>query len=206
MEIVVTGKQVDTGESFRRRAHDVLTEVAGKYFFNPIDGAVTLSRDGAGFKVDVTVHVGRDITVHGHSTSDKAETALDRAVDRIEKRLRRFKRRLRDHHVREHHADADARYGDARYTVLAAADAEPSPEATEVDEEWRPMVVADMQTAIETLSVEEAVMRLELGGGTAIMFKNGSHGGLNTEYRRADGNIGWIDPEGRSADRLGAGS
>ena len=57
-----------------------------------------------------------------------------------------------------------------------------------------PVVVAEMTSPIETLTVSEAVMRLDLGDLPALMFKSRAHGGFNMIYRRPDGNIGWVDP------------
>lgn len=117
--------------------------------------------------------------------------AFDQAAEHLAKRLRRHKRRLRDHHKQQ-----SLETQPADHYVLAATkdDDEPAGEGAA----GQPTVIAEMKAEIPTLTVSEAVMRLDLADSGALMFVNRAHGGLNMVYRRPDGNVGWIDPKGNS--------
>lgn len=191
MKISVQGKQLDVGDALRQRIESSIEQIAAKYFANPIEATVTMSRDGSVFRSDVNVHVGKGISVKAEAASNDAHAAFDGAAERIDKQLRRYKRRLRDHH-RGH---AEEALPAAQYVLAAEGEDSPEPEGAEG---WEPVVVAEMATKIETLTVGEAVMRMDLASVPALMFRNRAHGGLNMVYRRADGNVGWVDPPGRT--------
>lgn len=188
MQLAINGKQVQISDALKEHVERLVTDISEKYFGDPLEGTVTVSKEGNDFRTDIAVHVGRDMFVRGQGSDGDAYKSADKAGEHIDKRLRRFKRRVRDHH----RGNGGANIAAQQY-VLAAdhAEAQPSPE-----EEWQAVVVAEMTTTIEDLSVEEAVMRLELGDLPVVMFRNRSHGELNVIYRRGDGNIGWIDPKG----------
>lgn len=188
---MVTGKQLNVGDDLRRHAEATLTDAVSKYFENAIEASVVFSRQGKGKRVrsDISVHVGRNIQMQGHAESDEAHAAFDLAVERIAKRLRRYKRRLRNHRK----AEADLMAVDAQQYVLAAGDDDEEEQITENDQ---PVVIAEMTTQINSLTVGEAVMRMDLANTEALVFQNTAHGGINVIYRRSDGNIGWIDPQG----------
>ena len=188
MNISVNGKQTQVGDALRGRIQESLEQVADKYFGRAMDATVTLSREGTAFRIDISAHVARGLTVEAHGTAHDAHAAFDVARERVEKRLRRHKRRLKDHN-RENGSRARV---EVPQFVLAG---EPVEEEGQDDREWSPAIVAELPTTIETLSLEDAVMRLDLGDMTALMFHNAGHGGLNTIYRRPDGSIGWIDPQ-----------
>ncbi len=188
MQLTVRGKQLDVGDALRAHIAQTLDGLIGKYFGNPIEATVVLCPEAHLYRAQISVHVGRGILVQGEAAADAPYPAFDAAAERIAKRLRRYKRRLRDHHRRVSEAEP------ARQYVLA-------PEAEDVSEPVdgvpaEPIVIAEMETEIPTLSVSEAVMRLDLSEATAIMFRNSAHGGLNMIYRRGDGNVGWVDPHG----------
>lgn len=191
MQLAINGKQVQISDALKDHVERLVTDITEKYFGDPLEGTVTVSKEGNDFRTDIAVHVGRDMFVRGQGNDGDAYKSADLAGAHIDKRLRRFKRRVRDHH----RGDGGAKVAAQQY-VLAAdhAPAEPS------EEEWQPVVVAEMTTSIEGLSVEEAVMRLELGELPVVMFRNRAHGELNVIYRRTDGNIGWIDPKGLARD------
>ena len=199
MQLTVKGKQMDVGDALRGHAEQRLTDAVAKYFDQAIEASAVLSREAHEFRADISVHVGRGILVQGHSQGDTAYIAFDTALDRIAKRLRRYKRRLRDHHRKSEPAGPDDLVVAQQY-VLTEPD-EVDSTASEKAEASPPIVVAEMTTEIETLTVEEAVMRMELADQPADMFHNSAHGGLNVVYRRADGNFGWIDPRGNSQSR-----
>jgi ribosomal subunit interface protein len=190
MNLTVKGKNIDVGDALKTRASESLDHIFGKYFSNPIDANVTMSKQANLFTAQISVHVGRGILLQSEGEADQANSAYDLAAETLAKRLRRYKRRLRDHHRAE---TEDRRV--SQYTVLAAeADEGEEPEVAHGNGEAHPVVVAEMQTTIPTLTVGEAVMRLDLANQQAMMFLNRAHGGLNMVYRRNDGNIGWVDP------------
>lgn len=187
MQLSVNGKQIDIGDALRGHIEDSLLPIVTKYFENPTDAHVSLTREGKGFKADITVHVGKGIMIQGHASSEDAYAAYDTAAVHVAKRLRRYKRRLRDHH---RDRDESAAHMLAQQYVL-----EPHSESNDqTSVEDQPLIVAEMETKIETLSVGEAVMRMDLSGQPALMFHNRKHGRINMVYLRNDGNIGWIDP------------
>ncbi len=196
MQLSVNGKQLDIGNSLREHIEREVPTIIEKYFANPTDADVTVSKEGATFRTDIAVHVGTGIVVQGHARSTDAYASFDEAAEHIAKRLRRYKRRLRDHH-RERGAKESA-LNAAQYILAPEEDVE-EPEAAERAEPDQPVIIAEMQTRIETFSVGEAVMRMDLAGLPALMFRNSAHGGLNMIYMRADGNIGWVDPREEGA-------
>ncbi len=198
MQISVTGRQLDVGDALRGRVETNLANSVVKYFDHAIEGNVVFSREAQGVRVDISVHVGRGILVQGHGRAENAQTAFDSALDRIAKRLRRHKRRLRDHH-RDHKASLTDDALQAQQYILSdeAEDEAVDNEAPPIDGgDPGPVVIAEMTTRIDSLTVGEAVMRMDLADQPALIFRNSGHGGLNAIYRRTDGNIGWIDPEG----------
>ncbi|MFY7959804.1 MAG: ribosome hibernation-promoting factor, HPF/YfiA family [Elsteraceae bacterium] len=195
MNVTVTGKHIDLGDAFRERVITGLTAATGKYFPNPLDAQVTVVKEGGSFRVDIAVHAARNLRMEATGSADEAYAAAEQAIERIAKRLRRHKRRL----VRDHHHAAPLAAEPAQSYVI-------SPEEPETVEETapagdQPLVIAEMATEVLTLSVGEAVMRLDLGGQPALMFRNAGSGQLNMIYRRPDGNVGWIDPAMRDAPR-----
>ena len=195
MQLTVTGKQLDTGDSFRRHVEASLSSILGKYFKTAIEAHVVLSREAHLCRAEISVHIGRGIVVNARASAAEAYTAFDGAAERIAKQMRRYKRRLRDHHAKAREAsEASERAMDY---VLA-------PIAEEIEEEGAggaPAVIAEMSTDVPNLTVGEAVMRMDLADAPVLLFRNRSHGELNLVYRRADGNIGWIDPELAPAGR-----
>lgn len=191
MQLSVNGKQIDIGDSLRQHIDQSLSTIFSKYFGDAIEASVTLSREGHMYRAQLFAHVGRGIEVTARGEADRPYAAFDGAADRLSKRLRRYKRRLRDHHKENGGAlEATA----ARQYVLAAEDTGDSEAPERADGE--PAVIAEMQAEIPTLTVSEAVMRLDLAELTAMLFRNRAHGGLNMIYRRPDGNVGWVDPQG----------
>ncbi len=185
MEIEIKGKKIDVGDSLTGHMRDNLSTGVTKYFANPVDGSVLLAKDAHEFRCDILVHVGKDIEVQGRANAEDPYAAFDGALDRITKQLRRYKRRLRDHHKDK---DPSTHLLAQQYVI------EPEDETHEEPESGDPAIVAEIATKIETLTVSEAVMRMDLADVPTMMFRNSAHGGLNVVYRRDDGNIGWIDP------------
>jgi len=191
MNLTVKGKNIDVGEALRSHVSQALDHGIGKYFGNPIEATVIFSKESHLFVADLSVHIGRGIQMQAESSADQAYIAFDLAMEHLTKRLRRHKRRLRDHHRAEIESFRASQY-------ILAPQEEDEVDAHPLNGSDAPAVIAEMQTEIPTLTVGEAVMRLDLSDLKAIMFLNRAHGGLNMVYRRNDGNIGWVDP------RLGA--
>ena len=189
MQLVVKGKQMDVGDALRGHIEKKLRAGVAKYFDTAIDAKVVVSRLRHGFRTDCSVHVGSGINVQGHGEADDAYASVDSATTRIEKRLRRFKRRLRDH--RKTRSGKSVK---APMFIIAAED-ENEEDTQEPQESDAPVIVAEEATSIELLTVGEAVMRMTLADDPVLVFNNAAHGGLNVVFKRADGNIGWIDPQ-----------
>ncbi len=187
MQLHVSGKQIDIGDALRTHVGERLADLVSKYFDTAIDSAVVFSRQGAFYRADCSVHVGSGIAVQSHGEAAEIYASFDTTADRIEKQLRRYKRRLRDHRA-SRRARNDSVLPAQVYVLAAEA------EGSEEPAEFAPLVVAETTTEIATLTVGEAVMRMDLSSQPALMFRNSAHGGLNMIYRRPDGNIGWIDP------------
>jgi ribosomal subunit interface protein len=192
MRIQVSGKQIDIGEALRSHAESKLAEIVGKFAERPVDAAVVFSREAHEFCADVSVHLSTGLTTQAKAKAGEIYAALDGAVDRMEKQLRRYKRRLKDHH-RNREAPIEA-VAAPSYILSGGGD---DPEAAE-PEDLQPVIIAEMETRVQTLSVGEAVMQMELQGAPLLVFRNTAHGGVNVVYMREDGNIGWIDPRNTS--------
>lgn len=193
MKLTVKGKQIDLGDALRSHVDETLTAITAKYFNNIIDATVVFAREAHLIRADLSVHVSRNLQMHSVAQADSPYKAFDQAAERIAKRMRRYKRRLSDHHKEIAEPPLPAQ------TYILEAEPEEIPDGHV--EPTQPVVVAEMTTAIDALTVSQAVMRLDLGDLPALMFRNRAHGGLNMVYRRPDGNVGWVDPQGsRSAD------
>jgi ribosomal subunit interface protein len=195
MQVQVSGKHVDVGEALRMRVDDELQSSIGKYFERGGDADVVVSRDGHAFRVDCVVNLASGQQLQSHGLGGDAHAAFGAALEKIETRIRRYKRRLKSHSVA---ATAKAAETAAFYVLRA-------PEGESEEEEWAgldghapppaAMVIAETNAPIKTLTVSGAVMELDLTEAQTIVFRNAAHGGLSVVYRRPDGNIGWIDPE-----------
>lgn len=194
MQIQIFAKQVDIPLDLKAHVESRLAGTVEKYFASPIEAHVTMTKVGHAYRADCSVHVGHGIDAQSHALADDMTASFDTAVARLEKQLRRYKRRLRDHHSRR--ADRGNEFGLAQDYVLAA-----EPEDIEVPEAFQPVVVAEGTTRILTLTVGEAVMQMDLRELPLLLFRNSAHGGYNVVYRRADGHIGWIDPHDGDASQ-----
>lgn len=191
MDITVKGKNLDIGDALRGHIEGQIDASVSKYFERAIDATVIVSKEANEFRADISVHPGRGILVQGRGLATDAYAAFDAAVQRIGKQLRRYKRRLHDHHK-----TSAGEAISAQYTIL-----QPESEDEEVSVGGQPAIIADMPHDIDSLTVGQAVMRMDLADAPVLMFRNSAHGGFNVVYRRTDGNIGWIDPKNtQSAD------
>jgi ribosomal subunit interface protein len=197
MKLSVKGKQIDVGDALRVHVETQLPELVGKYFGDSLDAQVTFSRDAHLFCADITVHAGRGIILQSNASATEPYPAFDAAATRLAARLRRYKHKIKHHNHESAREQSQALI--ANSFVLHGQDSEREEEVND-----NPAVIAEMTTPVETLTVSEAVMRLDLGDLPALMFRNSGHGGLNMIYRRPDGNIGWVDPSEKAAVRAKA--
>lgn len=186
MQLSVKGKQIDVGDALRQHVSSHLNGITAKYFNDSLDAHVTFSREAHLYRADITVHAGRGITLQANAAANEPYPAFDLAAERIARRLRRYKKKIIDLHQESQRLDESIV---ASAFVLHGEEHDREEEAND-----NPVVVAEMTTPIELLTVSEAVMRLDLGDLPALMFRNRSHGGFNMIYRRPDGHIGWVDP------------
>jgi ribosomal subunit interface protein len=195
MQLSVKGKQLDVGDAMRTHIEDSLSRTLDKYFGDAIEVDVTLTREAHLYHATVSAHVGRNIRLQASGEAAEPYPAFDAAAERLSKRLRRHKRKLRDHgNANGHEVETML----AQQYILSG-DAESADEEGD-DGEAKPVIVAEMATDIPSLTAGQAVMRMDLEDLPAMMFRNSSHGGLNMIYRRPDGNIGWIDPRGNRGE------
>jgi ribosomal subunit interface protein len=187
MRYQISGKQIDIGEALQTHVKTELDIAVQKYAERPTDALVVFSKSAHEFVCEATVHLSTGLTASAKAHATEIYAAFDACSEKMEKQLRRYKRRLKDHH-RERASPVEL-LGASTYILASDQD-------TDADEPdtLNPLIIAEMQTQIATLSVGEAVMQMELSGAPVLVFKKEGKTGVNVVYRREDGNIGWIDP------------
>ncbi len=196
MTLRVSGKSISIGEAMRDRVVARTNEVLRKYFDGNYSGHITLSKDGFGFRTDCALHLDSGISLEADSMAADAYASADQALLMIEKRLRRYKSRLKDRSARKMHAENAAMATmemsgiDASNYVIEGPDFDDHDEITG----FNPVIIAESTQSLKRCSVSEAVMELDLTGASALVFQHGSSGRVNVIYRRSDGNVGWVDP------------
>lgn len=191
MRYQISGKQIDVGDALQSHVRSELGETFEKYAQRPTDATVIFSRDAFNFICDAVVHLSTGLTVQAKGQdADNIYAAFEKCREKMDKQLRRYKRRLKDHYKDR---SEPVEYAAAASYVLAADEDE-----WEAQDEagLQPIIVAEMETRVPTLSVGDAVMQMELAGAPMLVFRNEKHGGVNVVHRREDGNVGWIDPRG----------
>ncbi len=184
MGLRISGKNLDIGDAFRIHAEERLAAALAKYFDGGFSGQVVLERDGPGFRTDCTLHLDTGIVLQATGRAQEPHQSLDIAADRIEKRLRRYKRRLKDHRPTNRTDSLPA----ASY-VIASLD-----EEEDVAADYNPTIIAEEIAHLEMMTVGKAVTAMDLSDLPVVVFRNAAHGGISVVYRRTDGHIGWIDP------------
>ena len=189
MSFRVSGKNIEVGEALRERISGRVLEALEKYFDGGFSGHVTVGKEAFGFHTECVVHLDSGIVLRADSMAADAYVSADQAADHLEKRLRRYHRRLKDYRAngRGNGNGADV---DARDYVIATPDHDSEDEVTA----FNPVIIAESTTALRQLSVSEAVTELDMTGVAVMAFRHAGHGRVNLVYRRADGNVGWIDP------------
>lgn len=188
MQIQVKGKQIDVGDALTEHVEAAFAEMVEKYFDRPVDAVVTFSRDARAYRCDAHVHLPTGLNAQSSGRAQEIYAAFDQSAERIDKQLRRYKRRLRDHH-RERQGPIPAQA--APEFVLETAQFENEAEEPET---LKPVIVAETTKDLPSFSVGEAVMQMELAGSDHLLFRHDASGRFNLVYRRQDGNVGWIDP------------
>ncbi len=186
MTIQITGKNLDVGETLREYAQDRIINMLEKYVGRSFPGHIRIEKNKNEFSTNCSVDLWSGLSLHSHGESDNPHTSVDMALERLDKRLRRYKSRLRNHHNNQPHEIPEIAAAD--YTVEHVEDEEIKPE------ELNPVIIAETESIIRELPVSDAVMELDLANRSFLLFKNAGHGRINVVYRREDGNIGWIDP------------
>ena len=189
MKIDISGQNLDTGESFRDYAETNLKKSIDKYFERAIAGSVILKKSLNNFSVKIIVTLTRRTKLETSGSSSDAHAAFDIALEKAEKRLRRYKRRLKDYRSK----------GDKKELIFAqetVLDSKDDLEEEMINEDGMPPVLMELSYNIEEMTTEEAIMKFDLENLNALMYRNISHQGLNMLYRRSDGAIGWVDPRG----------
>ncbi|MBZ8135001.1 ribosome hibernation-promoting factor, HPF/YfiA family [Afifella sp. IM 167] len=186
MALKISGKNVDIGEALRSRIEATVEGAVTKYFDGGYSGHVTVCKNARNFHTECAVHLDTGVVLEAGATNPDANGSFDEAAERLEKRLRRYKRRLKDHkrHVSPKQAAAEA----AAFVIA------PPHEEEEIGDEYAPAIVAETTTEIKRMTVSSAVLALDMTDAPVIVFRNHSHGGVNVVYRRPDGHFGWIDP------------
>ena len=186
MDVRVAGHQVETGESLRDHAQRRVAEITEKYFSRAVGANVTFGRGpNNDYTCDIVAPVTQGVVLKASHAAREPQMAFNGAADRIEKQLRRYMRRLKDHKIDE---NAQAYVENADYTIFSAP-AEAESETAEF-----PAIVAETRVDIPETSVSDAVMLMDLRNTPALMFRNSGTGEFNMIYRREDGNIGWVEP------------
>lgn len=191
MTLRVSGKHMEIGDAFRGRIEDRVEEALGKYFQGGANGHVTVGKSKAGFTTDCVLNLDSGVMLQATGEAHDPQASFEAAAERIEKRLRRYKRRLKNHHTDE----AASRVEQFAYRVLEAVPDEPDDEEDMQGlDDYAPVVVAETRMNLTTVPVATAVLQLDLQDNPVYVFRNAASGAVNLVYRRADGNVGWIDP------------
>ena len=187
MQYQITGKHIDIGDSLQSHVKSSVDEVVEKFAGRPTDAHVVFSKSGSEFVCETVIHLSTGMTTQARGHAHEIYASFESSCEKIEKQLRRYKRRLKDHH-----RERPVELSEASAYILASSD---GPDAAE-PESLQPMIIAEMEATIPSLSVGEAVMQMELAGAPVLVFRNEKQSaGVNVVYRRDDGNIGWIDPK-----------
>lgn len=194
MDIRVSGHQVDTGAALQTHAEERLGAIVDKHFSRALSSHVTMGKaPHGGFRCDIVTHVTQGLILKGSAIAQDAHIALDQSAEKIEKQLRRYRRRIKDRHEGADHArktdEANFEVQEAAYTVFA------HDEVGEEEPADAPLVIAETRVDVPTASVSDAVMMLDLRNTNALLFKNAGTGVHNMVYRRGDGSIGWVEPK-----------
>lgn len=187
MSVRISGKHMEIGDAFRSKIEGHIADAIAKYFDGGYSSQVIVEKSGSRFSADCKIHLDTGVVLHAAGEAQDPQLAFDAAAERVEKRLRRYKRRLKDHHTNAQNGFAEVSY--------AVVEGEADDEA-EVPEDYAPAIIAESTKQLATMTVAGAVMALDMTDERVLMFRNAGNDSLNVVYRRRDGNIGWIDAGG----------
>lgn len=185
MSVRVSGKHMEIGEAFRTRIEDKIQDAVSKYFDGGYSSQVTVEKSGSRFTADCKIHLDTGVVMQATGEGQEPHFAFDGASERLEKRLRRYKRRLKDHHG----GNGQSKMMELPYTVMDSG----NDDDDEIPEDYAPVIVAESSKVVRTMSVASAVMALDMTDEPVLIFRNAGNDALNVVYRRTDGNIGWVD-------------
>lgn len=188
MQLTITARHIDIGEALQTYMREHFETVVSRYFGKAVDGSVTVSKEGYLIHMDISAHPGRGLLIQAKGNDTDPYAAFDATLDKLNLRMRKYKARLRDHHKIPRNEDILQGF---QYIIPEQEDRE---HETTQDV---PVIIAEIETQIPTLSVSEALMQLDFSDHPALLFKNKSSGIFNMIYRRTDGNIGWVDPNSK---------
>jgi ribosomal subunit interface protein len=191
MDVQITGKGIDLGESLQAHVREQMAAGVHKYFERSAEANVNFGKEGSEFTTEATVHLASGVVLSANGRGGDAYGAFDQAMEKLEKRVRRYKRRLKDHHSRER-APLPAEMASA-YVLKGFGEQDEEPEEADA-----PLVIAERETSLHSMSVGDAVMQLDVGETPVVVFRNAKTGSLSVVHRRDDGNIGWIEAAARS--------
>jgi ribosomal subunit interface protein len=185
MSLRISGKQMEIGDAFRMRITERIGEAIGKYFGGGFSGRVTMEKNGSRFIADCVISLDSGQMLQATGQAQDPNGAFDAAADRIETRLRRYKRRLKSHAAGPRDGQEDVAY--RLVAPLAAGE-------DDVPEDYAPAIVAESNVSLRRMTVASAVLQLDMTDNPVVVFRNAGNDQVNIVYRRADGNIGWVDP------------
>lgn len=193
MSIRITAKNLDIGQSLRDYVEDRVHELSEKYMGAPLSGHVTVEKVRTNFVTGCNIQLRTGLILQARGEAADAYASAEKAFEKLEKRIRRYKRRLKDHH---HGSNSDAPEPNATDYVVQGSD---EAEVEDVPENDPPLIIAETRMTVREIAVSEAVMQLDLADAPIVVFRNAGHGRLNVVYRREDGHVGWIDPTDTAA-------
>lgn len=192
MDINVTGRKMNVGEALTAHVEDRLAIVSDKYFNRSIDASTTFAKEGHSYRTDISLHPNQGVNLHSRAEAEDPYAAFELAAEKVEKQLRRYKRRLKNHH---NLPSREIAMEVARDFVIAPEPDNDTDGAIEPSGDDQPIIIAESNREIPKVSVGDAAMLMDLADANAFVFRNIKGNVLEVVYRRADGNIGWISPK-----------
>jgi ribosomal subunit interface protein len=183
----VSGKNLDIGEALRQQITTRISDAVSKFYSGLVTGHATVRREGSGYETDCVLHLSSGVTLHAFGAAQDPYPSAEKAAEKVEMRLRRYKQRLKDHAP----PNGVSRVVDVPSYVIESPDGSFEDEGTEA---YNPVVIAETTKPMRTLSVSDAVLDLDMTGAPVVLFRHTGSGRINLVYRRTDGNIGWVDP------------
>jgi ribosomal subunit interface protein len=196
VDLRVSGKNFSLGEAMRQHVTDRIANAVDKYFDGRVAGHVVVDHEGSGYRTDCTLHLASGVTLQAEGFAMEPYVSFDQAAERLEKRLRRYKRRLKDHHPGASNGAGYAERNEGAEMMAAYVLESPADDADVEAGAFSPVVVAEKTAKLRRISVSDAVLDLDMTGASVLVFRNAGTDRVNIVYRRSDGNIGWLDPLG----------